>query len=97
MALGYDFAPRNTPVAAGQTDSEIAGGGTIYVHGILCSASGGAATVTLERADNTHIQTIEIPTGTTFESTTKWLADGGLQITTSANATCVVFHSQPGA
>ena len=97
MALGYEFAPRNTPVAAAQTDSEIAGGGTIQVHGILCSATGGAGTVTLEKADNTLIQVIEIPSGESFESSVKWYADGGLQITTSANATCVVFHSQPGA
>ena len=98
MALGYEFAPRETPVAAAQTDQQILSGASIYVHGILCSATtAGAGTVRLERADGTLIHVIELLAGQSFEMTTKFNADHGLQITTSANVSCVVFHSQAGA
>jgi hypothetical protein len=97
MAMGYEFAPKRTAVAASQTDSQIESGRSIYVHGIVCSNSSGGGTVILEDASGNAIHTIQIPASTTVELRTKWLADGGLQLTTAANTTAVVFHSQGGA
>jgi len=97
MALGYEFAPRTTPVAGGETDLDIVGGATIFVHGIWFSSSSGASTLTLEQADGTHIHTFQLGAPGSEEFSIKFLADKGLQVTTSANGTAVIFHSQPGA
>ena len=97
MAMGYEFAPKRTVVAAGLTDSQIESGRSIYVHGMVISNSSGGGTVILEDASNNAIHTIQIPAATTIEIRTKWLADTGLQLTTAANTTVVVFHSQGGA
>lgn len=96
--LGYDFAPRTTAVAESQTDSQVVSGASIYVHGFICSAtSSGPATVRFENAAGTLLHVVELLASTSFESHAKWYAPNGLQVTTSAGASCLVFHSQPGA
>ena len=93
------FAPRFTRVSTNQTDSAILSGATCRIYNIVCAANGGAGTVTLEKyGTTTVIATFEILSGDTVVlGGNGFLADGGVQVTTSANATCTVFHSGPGA
>lgn len=85
-------APRYTRVETNQTASLIASGNTIKVHGIVCSATG-TGTVTLLDALGNTIATISLSGGVPFELKTGFVADKGLAITTSAAASCTVFHS----
>jgi len=97
-----NFAPNYTRVAASQTDVAIGtggtAGGTIRVYNISMSATGGAGTVTLEEfGTTTVIATYQIPTGTSFTlGGNGFNAHRGMQVTTTANVECTVFHSNVG-
>jgi hypothetical protein len=92
----YNAAPRYTFVPASQTAAVIGTSGTIRVHGIIVSTTAGGTVTVLDSAGNT-IETIMVAANNSFEQKTGWLADKGLAITTPANTTCTVFHSNPGA
>ena len=97
------FAPNYTRVAASQTDVAIGtsgtAGGTIRIYNISMSATGGAGTVTLEEYNSsTVIATFQVPSGVSFTlGGNGFLCRNGLQVTTSANVECTIFHSNVGA
>lgn len=99
MPFSEHRASNHTPIAAAQTDSVIAGGGSITVYGILCSNTNTSAeTVTIEEADGTTLITIiRVPANSTIESSVEWLADRGVAVTTPTTTTCLVFHSNSGS
>lgn len=90
-------AARYTRVATGQTATSIAGGATIRIGGVLCTASSNDTVTLYERDGITVIAVINVLSGTSFELKTGWVADKGLAVTTGANVSCTVFHSQPSA
>lgn len=95
--MSQDYAKNYTSIPASQTDSAIASGGTVKVYGIVVEGTGAGRVLVEEYNTSTLIFAIDIEANTTFEATTEWLAKNGLQITTPANVTCTVFHSNAGA
>lgn len=102
--MGWDaFAPNYTRVAASQTDVAIGtggtAGGTVRVYNIHVSATGGAGTITLEEYNTTNIiMTIQVASGVSFTlGGNGFNAHKGLQVTTSANCECTIFHSNVGS
>jgi hypothetical protein len=94
----YTIGTKYTRVAAAQTASLIESGNTIKVSCINAAAtSSGAGTVTILEGDQaTVIATLELAASTTASLDCTWRADAGLSITTSANVSATVFHSQAG-
>jgi len=90
------YAANYTHVAAGQTAEQIAGGASIVVNGIIVSGEADAV-VTLLTSAGATIGILRVPIDTSFEVKTSFLAASGLAITTDANATCTVFHSNASA
>ncbi|SRR5258706_5289781 len=94
-------APNYTHIAAGQTAAALTNVGTasVLIYGFIVDPTGGAGTVTLLEGDgSTVIQVITVPVGgPPFESKVLWLASRGFKITTSANATALVWHGNPSA
>ena len=99
MPFSVNRAPNYTHVAVAQTDSVIAGGGTINVYGITCANTNSSAeTVTITEGDgSTVIMTIQVPPNATFESSTLFLADAGVNITTPTTTVCTIWHGNAGA
>lgn len=98
--MGWDtFAPKYTHVAASQTDSAIAAGASVRVYNISAGSNGGAGTVLVEEYGTTNvILKWDIVSGDTILlGGNGFLADKGLQVTTTGGATCTVFHSNAGA
>lgn len=96
----YDWRAANyTHVPSGQTDSAIADGGSLVVYLVVATnTSGATATVLVEENDgSTLIQPIQVANGTTEKINYPFLAKNGLKITTPANTTCTVYHSNKGA
>jgi len=94
-------APNYTHIAVGQTAAALTNvsESSVLIYGFIVDPTGGAATATLLENDNTTIiQVITVPSGgPAFESKALWIAKNGLKITTSANATVLVFHGNSGA
>lgn len=98
--MGWDnFAPNYTRTAASQTDAAIASGGSIRIYNISMSSTGGAGTVTLEEfGTSTVIATYQVASGVSFTlGGNGFLAAKGVQVTTSSNVECTIFHSNQGA
>lgn len=93
-----EFARRLTHVPAGQTNFQIASGQTVKVFGIYAeNNSGSKATVLVEDVNDNVLFRLTGNDGDTPDMTTPFLADNGIQVTTPANTTATVLHSQPGA
>lgn len=93
------IASRYTTVAASQSDSEVAGGDPIIVHGILCNNPHSATQqfVFEEAGTSTAILTVNVAAGDSRHIYVKWIADKGIQVTTPGNgASVTVWHSHPG-
>lgn len=98
--MGWDtFAPRYTHVAASQTDSAVLSGATCRVYNVVMGSNGGAGTVLIEEYGSANvIMKVDILSGDTIVlGGNGFLADKGLQVTTTGGATCTVFHSNAGA
>ena len=97
--MGWDqFAVKSTRVA-NATDQAIEGGNSIRVYNIVCAANVGAGTVTIELYNtSTVLVSFEILSGDTVVlGGNGFLADKGIQVTASTNASCTIFHSNAAA
>lgn len=94
--LPFTFASNYTRVPALQTNFLIANGGTIQVHGILCATSS-TGVLTVSDVLGNVILSFNVGGNSSFELKTSFIAVAGLMITTPANMTCTVFHSNAGA
>lgn len=93
----FAIAPHYTSIPSNSTALLIAGGESIIVHGIVVSGTT-AATVSVYESDGiTLIMDLKVATSTSFESRTSFIAHRGIAITTPANATCVVLHTNGSA
>lgn len=81
-------------------DRLISAGKTITVFGIvIANATDNPALVDIQDAAGVNKLTIVVPCKETFEVSTEWIADGGLQIDGIGSALVIVtvFHSSPGS
>ena len=93
----HGIAPRTTHVEASSTDQKIVSGETIIVYGIKVEGTS-VGTVIIEESGTTTVKLrISILANTTASCDIPFYADKGIQVTTPANVTCTVFHSQAGA
>lgn len=93
------ISARYTVVGASQTDSKIAAGEPVIIHGILCSNPHTSAQTFVfeENGSTTPICTISVALGDSMFVPLSFFADKGMQVTTPGNAaTCTVFHSHAG-
>jgi hypothetical protein len=90
------IAPIVTHVAASQTDSSIGSGNSIIVYGIVVEGTA-AGRVLVEQSDGSTLEmAISVPANETAVVDVPFRADNGIAITTPANVTCTVLHSQAG-
>lgn len=91
-------AARYTHIPAASTDTKIVAGASVTIYAILVTATGASATCLLEENGTaTEIMTLGVATdGNSQEFHGEWLADKGVQVTTS-NCKVTIFHSGPGA
>ena len=91
------IAPLITHVAASQTEALVANDSTLIVYGILAAKdTGGGGLVTILDKDGTTLFNIRMFGTWSQEISGPFRADNGLRVTTPANVTCTVFHSQAG-
>lgn len=93
------ISARYTTIAASQTDSAVADGEPVIVHGILCSNPHSATQKFLfeENGSTTLICTVDVALGGSVFMPLSFFADKGMQVTTPGNgASCTVFHSHTG-
>lgn len=93
------ISARYTVLAASQTDSKVAEGLPVIIHGILCANPHTATQKFLfeENGSTTLICTVDVPLGSTVFIPLSFFADKGMQVTTPGNAaSCTVFHSHAG-
>ena len=91
--MGLNIAPNSTRVAAGQTDAAIASEASITVFGITVQGTAAGQVVVEENDGSTVIMEISVAANTTAVMNIPFVAARGLNITTPANVTCTVFHS----
>lgn len=92
-----DIASVVTHVAASATDTLIQSGNSIIVYGIVVEGTA-AGRVLVEQADGSTLElALSVLANDTVTSPFPFRADKGIAITTPANVTCTVFHSQSGA
>ncbi len=98
------YATKYTLVAASSSDEPIESDGPIYITGMLVSSTSSLGTATLKDKDNNTIHVIQahIDTATAGEDITlaidiPWYAHSGLRVSTDAEVTVTVFHSNRGA
>jgi hypothetical protein len=93
------ISARYTRIAASQSDSKIAAGEPVIIHGILISNphTDTQAFTFEENGSTTVILTIDAPIKGSVFIPLSWFADKGMQVTTPGNgASCTVFHSHAG-
>lgn len=95
--MSQDYAKNYTHVAASQTDSAIVSGESCKVFGISVEGTAAGRVIVEEYGTSTVIAAIDVAANGHAELSTVFLAPRGLQITTPANVTCTVFHSNAGA
>jgi hypothetical protein len=106
MQIG--IATRVTRIPVSQTASKLAAetvGGTsvaqpIIVHGILVEKNNAGAispgVTILNGAGTTTLAVFSMPSQSTVFTPIMFVADGGISVTTTANCTCTIWHSQAG-
>ena len=94
--MSQDYAKNYTHVAAGQTDSAIASGGSCKVYGVSVEGTAAGRVLLEEYGTTTVIAAIDVAANGHAELSTVFLAPRGVQVTTPANVTCTVFHSTAG-
>lgn len=94
----YGFGSRaaKRTVCAANATTTVESGQTITVYGIVLSNTSTQATVTVNNGSGTTLFTLSAAAGTT-PIEIEWLADAGLQFSTPANVSVIVFHSHGGS
>lgn len=95
--MSQDYAHNYTHIAAGQTDSAIVDGKSCKVFGLSIEGTAAGRVIIEEYGTTTVIAALDVAANGHTELTTIFLAPRGLQVTTPANVTCTVFHSNAGA
>ena len=97
----FNRAAKHTRVGINETAEVIDSDKSITIFGVVATntntAEAAAQFVTLLDKDGTTIQDIGLASGKTEQLSFCWLADKGLRVTTGANCTCTIYHSQAGA
>ena len=91
--MGLNIAPNYTHVAASQSDSAIVSGSSCTVFGISAEGTAAGRVLVEEYGTATVICALDVVANGFVELKTPFVAKNGLQITTPANVTCTVFHS----
>jgi|SRR3990172_11397699 len=97
-------APNYTHVPAGSTlqrigETPISGGTTsLIIYGITCSVTASGEIVIYEEDDTTVIMRFQLTTAATnsMSSSIAFVASRGMKVTTPANGSCTVYHSNSG-
>ena len=96
-----DIASNYTIIPASSTELLIEEGNSIIIYGFHFNSAGSDLySITFEEADGSN--SFELTSAASSltnacRSNTPWLADKGLRVTTNANTTGIVFHSNTGA
>jgi hypothetical protein len=93
------ISARYTVVAASQTDSKVAAGEPVIVHGMWFNNPHTATQqfIVEENGSTTTIVTVNVAPGDSRFIPLTFFADKGMQITTPGNAaSATIFHSHPG-
>lgn len=91
--MGLNIAPNYTHVAASQTDSAIVSGSSCTVFGISVGGTANGRVLIEESGTTTVIMELDVLANTAAVFNVPFVAPRGLQVTTPANVTCTVFHS----
>ena len=91
--MAPNIAPNYTHVAASQTDSAIVSGSSCTVFGISTGGTGAGRILIEEYGTATVIMELDVAANTAAVFNIPFVAARGLQVTTPANVTCTVFHS----
>jgi len=96
----HDFASRRTSknLVTGDLTLTVASGQPIQVCGIVFDNNTGSnIRININDASGTKYSSVTVPAYETFEMSTHWLADTGLQIVSECTGVYVtVFHNSPG-
>jgi hypothetical protein len=87
-------ASNYTNFAAGVTDSPVLSGNSIKVIGIIVESTAGGQVLVEENDGSTLITKISVVANGTTVVDIPFVAPRGIKITTPANTTCTVFHTQ---
>lgn len=91
--MGLNIAPNYTNIAAGTTDGQVASEGSITVFGISCGGTAAGRVLIEERDGTTLILELDVPANGSAVFNIPFVASRGINVTTPANVTCTVFHS----
>lgn len=91
--MGLNIAPNYTHVAASGTDEAIVSGSSCTVFGITAGGTGNGRILFEEYGTTTVIFELDVLANTAAIMNVPFVAPRGIQVTTPANVTCTVFHS----
>jgi hypothetical protein len=96
----HDFASRVTTqdLVTGSLTMTVSSGQPVQVCGILLdNNTGSAIRVAINDATGTKVFSVNVPACESFEVSTHWLADRGLQLVSECTGVfATVFHNSPG-